>query len=109
MARHPDARWRLTPDLFARAAARQARLLGAAAPLARKGGGLLIYATCSLEPEENWEVVRAFQVRHPDFRLDPAGNYIDRRLVSPQGCLASYPHIHGIDGVFGARLVRKNI
>src|SRR5216117_1958436 len=61
MRRHPDARWRLKPSVFARAAARQRQLLAAAAPLVRPEGagrgGLLIYATCSLEPEENEQVV----------------------------------------------------
>src|SRR5581483_11263164 len=52
MARHPDARWRLSPGAIARAAERQGALLAAAARLVRPGG-LLIYATCSLEPEEN--------------------------------------------------------
>src|SRR5207247_2020820 len=49
MARHPDARWRVTPRTIARAAARQRALLAAAAALVRPGG-LLVSATCSLEP-----------------------------------------------------------
>ena len=108
MRRKPDLRWRIREEDLPALAVLQTEIIEAAASIVAPEGTLL-YSTCSLEPEENWEVVRAFQVRHPDFRLDPAGNYIDRRLVSPQGCLASYPHIHGIDGVFGARLVRKNI
>src|SRR6266705_1959095 len=51
MARHPDARWRVTQRTIARAAARPRALLAAAAALVRPGG-LLVYATCSLEPEE---------------------------------------------------------
>src|SRR5207244_4030815 len=50
MARHPDARWRVAEGTIARAARRQLALLAAAAPLVKRGG-LLIYATCSLEPE----------------------------------------------------------
>src|SRR6185312_3266866 len=63
--RHPDARWRLHPALFARSAQRQDRLLDAAAALVRPGG-LLIYATCSLEPEENEQVVERFLKQHPE-------------------------------------------
>ncbi len=106
MARHPDARWRLTPDLFARAAARQARLLGAAAPLVRKGGGLLIYATCSLEPEENTAVVEDFLSRHPDFSRAPAPNAVPAELLTPAGDFQSLPQRHGVDGAYAARLVR---
>src|SRR5437667_1036576 len=70
MARHPDARWRLTPRTIARAAARQRALLAAAAALVRPGG-LLVYATCSLEPEENSDIVTEFLARHPQFARVP--------------------------------------
>jgi 16S rRNA (cytosine967-C5)-methyltransferase len=107
MARHPDARWRLTPDLFARAAARQARLLAAAAPLVRNGGGLLIYATCSLEPEENTAVVEDFLSRHPDFSRAPASAAVPAELLTATGDFQSLPQRHGVDGAYAARLVRR--
>src|SRR5207244_4470684 len=66
MARHPDARWRVAEGTIARAARRQLALLAAAAPLVKRGG-LLIYATCSLEPEEDSEIVNEFLARHPAF------------------------------------------
>jgi 16S rRNA (cytosine967-C5)-methyltransferase len=106
MARHPDARWRLTPDLFARAAARQARLLRAAAPLVRNGGGLLIYATCSLEPEEDTAVVEDFLSRHPDFSRAPASAAVPAELLTANGDFQSLPQRHGVDGAYAARLVR---
>jgi 16S rRNA (cytosine967-C5)-methyltransferase len=104
MARHPDARWRLTPELFPRAAARQARLLAAAAPLVRRGG-LLIYATCSLEPEENGAVVEEFLSQHPEFARDPGVAPGD--LLTAAGDFQSLPQRHGIDGAYAARLVRQ--
>jgi len=107
MARHPDARWRLTPELFPRAAARQARLLDAAAPLVRKGGGLLIYATCSLEPEENTAVVEDFLSRHPDFARAPALAGVSAELLTAKGDFQSLPQRHGIDGAYAARLARR--
>ena len=106
MARHPDARWRLTPELFPRAAARQARLLGAAAPLVREGGGLLIYATCSLEPEENTAVVEDFLSRHPDFARAPVPGAVPAELLTPEGDFQSLPQRHGIDGAYAARFAR---
>ncbi|MGH7671658.1 MAG: RsmB/NOP family class I SAM-dependent RNA methyltransferase [Gemmatimonadales bacterium] len=109
IARHPDARWRLTPELFARAAARQARLLAAAAPLVRPDGGLLIYATCSLEPEENTAVVEDFLSRHPQFlRARPPRNAaVPAELLTAAGDFQSLPQRHGIDGAYAARLMRR--
>jgi 16S rRNA (cytosine967-C5)-methyltransferase len=107
MARHPDARWRLTPDLFPRAAVRQARLLAAAAPLVREGGGLLIYATCSLEPEENIAVVEDFLSRRPDFVRAPVPASVPAELLTAEGDFQSLPQRHSIDGAYAARLLRR--
>jgi len=108
MARHPDARWRLAPGVFPRAAARQARLLAAAAPYVRPGG-LLIYATCSLEPEENTAVVDDFVSRHPDFARAPVPlpGAVPAELLTPAGDFQSLPQRHGIDGAYAARLARR--
>jgi 16S rRNA (cytosine967-C5)-methyltransferase len=106
MRRHPDARWRVDPTIFARAAARQSRLLQAAAPLVRPGG-LLIYATCSLEPEENENVVESFLKQHPEFARSPAtGATVPAELRTAAGDFQSLPQRHGIDGAFAARLMR---
>jgi 16S rRNA (cytosine967-C5)-methyltransferase len=103
--RHPDARWRLEPGIFARAAARQSRLLAAGAALVRPGG-LLIYATCSLESEENAGVVDDFLSRHPEFARSPAPVSLPAELITPAGDFQSLPQRHGIDGAYAARLVR---
>ena len=106
MRRHPDARWRLNPTVFARAAARQARLLAAAAPLVRPGG-LLIYATCSLEPEENEHVVEGFLNQNPEFARTPhADASVPTELLTDAGDFQSLPQRHGIDGAYAARLMR---
>ena len=103
MARHPDARWRLSPRLIDRAAARQGELLRAAAPLVRPGG-LLIYATCSLEPEENGDVVNAFLQRHREFAREPERGAVAAELLTADGDFHSLPQRHGVDGAFAARL-----
>ena len=106
MRRHPDARWRLNPAVFARAASRQARLLAAAAPLVRPGG-LLVYATCSLEPEENARVVEDFLSRNPEFvRAPRSETSFPAELLTDAGDFQSLPQRHGIDGAYAARLVR---
>lgn len=103
-ARHPDARWRVTEDALAGLAAQQAVLLESAADVVRSGG-LLVYATCSLEPEENDGQVDAFLARHPDFSREPPDDF-PPALVSRAGDLTILPHRHGMDGAYAARLRR---
>ncbi len=105
MARHPDARWRLTERAIARAALRQRALLEAAADLVRPGG-VLVYATCSLEPEENEAVVEAVLERRPELRRAPVRAVVPPELLTAAGDLAILPQRHGTDGAFAARLVR---
>jgi len=103
--RHPDARWRLSSNVFARMAERQQRLLAAAAALVRPGG-LLIYATCSLEPEENELVVEHFLKRNREFTRTLPPVPVPAELVTAAGDFQSLPHRHGIDGAYAARLAR---
>ncbi len=69
MGRHPDARWRVSPRRLEVACRRQAALLDAVAAVVRSQG-LLVYSTCSLEPEENETQVETFLSRHPEFARD---------------------------------------
>ncbi len=105
MARHPDARWRVAPRTIARAAQRQRSLLAAAATLVRSGG-LLVYATCSLEPEENSDIVIDFLAHHPQFTRVPATGAVSAALLTPAGDFQSLPQRHGMDGAYAARLAR---
>ncbi len=66
-------------------------------------GGTLVYSTCTLRPEENEEVVRAFLSEHPDFSLVP---FRVGGLSADGGMLTTYPHIHGMDGFFVAKMKR---
>jgi 16S rRNA (cytosine967-C5)-methyltransferase len=103
-ARHPDARLRITPEALARLERRQAELLDGAATVVAPGG-LLVYATCSLEPEENERQVDRFLDRHPEFRREP-GETFPPALLSPDGDLMILPQRHHMDGAFAARLRR---
>ena len=84
----------------------QDQLFDAVARLVRPGG-LLVYSTCTIEPEENEQRVEAFLERHEAFRLEPAEGFVPEAVVTPEGYLATLPHRHQIDGVFGARLRRR--
>jgi 16S rRNA (cytosine967-C5)-methyltransferase len=70
LGRHPDIRWRARREDLARQGRRQRELLEALAPLVRPGG-TLIYATCSVEEEENEAVIEPFLAEHPEFEPLP--------------------------------------
>jgi 16S rRNA (cytosine967-C5)-methyltransferase len=103
-ARHPDARWRVSPAGLTRIQRLQAELLEQTAPVVALNG-LLVYSTCSLEPEENQMQVDAFLSRHPEFQRE-APSHMDPALLSPQGDLTILPQLHGMDGAYAARLRR---
>jgi 16S rRNA (cytosine967-C5)-methyltransferase len=103
-ARHPDARTRVTPEALARVAALQAELLGAVADVVEPGG-LLVYSTCSLEPEENELQVERFLALHPDFRREPSDTF-PAALLSERGDMTILPQRHEMDGAYAARLRR---
>ena len=105
-ARHPDARWRVTPEALTALEKLQREILDQAASLVPPGG-LLVYSTCSLEPEENQMQVEGFLTRHPEFRRERAKDLPDA-LLSPEGDLIILPQIHGMDGAFAARLRQRH-
>lgn len=106
LRRNPDIKWR-TVNLAA-LVEQQQRIIEAAARLL-KPGGRLVYATCSLLPEENEEVVQWFQARAPEFTVCPVDDILARRqvpLTGMQPFLRLFPHRHHTDGFFAAVLER---
>jgi 16S rRNA (cytosine967-C5)-methyltransferase len=104
-ARHPDARWKVTPEALASLEQLQTDLLDRSAT-AVAPGGLLIYSTCSLEREENQAQVDRFLVRHPEFQRERS-DAVPPLLLSPEGDLMILPQEHGMDGAYAARLRRS--
>ncbi|HEX6057767.1 MAG TPA: 16S rRNA (cytosine(967)-C(5))-methyltransferase RsmB [Gemmatimonadaceae bacterium] len=104
--RHPDARWRLKPSDLAVMGALQRAIIRSAATLVRPGG-LLVYSTCSLEPEENDAQVESFLADHPDFALEPPPEGAVPAAALDAGRLRVLPQRHGTDGAFAARLRRS--
>ncbi len=109
LRRNPEARWRLQPADIVVLGERQAMILTQAASLV-KPGGRLVYAVCTLTPEETDQQVEDFLARHPDFRLQSLADSVPdnwRELLDKQGCLRSWPHRFGLDGFFAARFLRS--
>jgi len=109
MREHPEIRWRLRPDDFARMAALQTLMLEQAAALVCPQG-VIVYSVCSFAPEEGPGVVEDFMVRHPEFNLDvPAALRAPfDGLLDDRGYLRTRPDRGGRDGFFAARLVRRS-
>jgi 16S rRNA (cytosine967-C5)-methyltransferase len=103
-ARRPDARWRLAPEDIGELLGVQREMLDAAAAVVAEEG-LLVYATCSLEPEENEAQIDAFLARRPDFTLEPTPAVPSEHLDA-DGRLFVTPWETGSDGAFAARLRR---
>ena len=108
LRRNPDLKWRHDAAAVAELAAKQARILNAAAKLL-KPGGRLVYATCSILPEENEAVVDAFAAGHPEFKaLSCAELLKTQRIALDTGeRLRLWPHQHGTDGFFAAAYERR--
>jgi 16S rRNA (cytosine967-C5)-methyltransferase len=104
IGRHPDIRWRVQPDDIPGQATRQRALLAALAPLVRQGGRM-VYATCSLEPEETTEVVLDFLARDRSFRPTEVPDWA-RPYRGPGGFVRTLPEHDLADGFFAALLQR---
>lgn len=107
--RHPDIRWSRSEDDLLRYQAKQLSLLHAAAGLLLPGG-VLVYATCSIEPEENDQVISRFLTAHPEFALTDCREILSENcapLVDAKGFFRTLPGDHGMDGFFAARLKKK--
>ena len=103
LRRHPDARWRVQPEDVSALAGLQEAILEGCAPLVPPGG-LLVYATCTLEEEENVSQVTRFMECHPAFR--PEAGPAPAEALIPPGFLYVTPQRFGYDGAFAARLRR---
>ena len=109
LRRNPDLKWRQTPQSVTELTAKQTAILAAAAKLL-KPGGRLVYATCSLLPEENAQIVDAFLAVHPGFARRPAVEVLAAqgiRIEMVGADMQLLPQVHGTDGFYAAVLERQ--
>jgi 16S rRNA (cytosine967-C5)-methyltransferase len=108
LRRNPDAKWRTLEQDLIRQAKRQATFLDNLAHQV-KPEGLLVYCVCSMEPEENESVIKGFLNKHQDFAIEkhPDGLPDDARsLLTDNGYLKTFPHLHNMDGFFAVCMKR---
>ena len=100
----PDGRYKRPDDLFALPVIQTAILENAARYV--RSGGVLVYSTCTILPEENQQVTDAFLVQHPDFIKEPVS--LPQPAGNTDGQLTLWPQRHGTDGFYICRMRRKS-
>ncbi|MBM4160079.1 MAG: 16S rRNA (cytosine(967)-C(5))-methyltransferase RsmB [Ignavibacteria bacterium] len=103
LSKKPDAKWKRELEDLAKLVEIQRGILENSARLV-KPNGILVYSTCTTEPEENLLLVKSFLSSHPDFVVENANQFVDQRLVTSDGCVETLPHRDGMDGSFAIRL-----
>ncbi|MEL6160277.1 MAG: 16S rRNA (cytosine(967)-C(5))-methyltransferase [Cyanobacteria bacterium J06554_11] len=101
--RHADARWRQTPAAVAGLVELQRSLLSHASTWV-KPGGVMVYATCTLHPDENESQLQWFLSQHEGWKIEPPQTF--GIPISEEGWVKVWPHQQNMDGFFMARLVR---
>jgi 16S rRNA (cytosine967-C5)-methyltransferase len=106
LRRHPEAKWRKDEQALPRHQALQCQILEAVAPCLRPGG-VLVYSTCSTEPEENEDVIGRFCRAHAEFQRESVRPWLPtaaQGFVTEQGALSTMPNRFSMDGFYAARL-----
>lgn len=117
LRRNPDLKWRQNPQSVQELTVQQTAILQGAARLV-KAGGRLVYATCSVLPQENEAIAAAFSAANPDFEPVPAGEILTGLKLENAPALCSggesgqlylrlWPHRHATDGFFAAVWQRR--
>jgi 16S rRNA (cytosine967-C5)-methyltransferase len=109
LQKNPDGKWRTREADIAICAARQLAMLSNAVKHLAPGG-ILVYAVCSVEPEENERVARSFLQKHREFVIHlPEMIFVAdaQKLVTPEGFLRTLPHQNQMDGFFAAAFKRR--
>jgi 16S rRNA (cytosine967-C5)-methyltransferase len=103
LGRHSDARWRKQKEDLLRLQKLQLEILLNAAELLKRGG-VLVYSTCTITPEENEQVIEIFLEQRKDFKLADGSNFVDSGVLDQHGLVRTLPQVHKMDGSFACRL-----
>lgn len=106
LSKRADLRWKRTEEELENSIKLQEELLDEAANHVTRGGRL-VYSTCSIEPEENWEQIQKFLDKYDNYELEPLGEFLPEEVLIEDGfAYQTLPHKHGCDGHFGVRMKR---
>lgn len=106
IGRRPDIKWRRKPKHLKRVVELQISILNNVHKFVKQDG-VLVYATCSLEEEENWQVVEAFLKLHGDFKVVSIENPRLTNLIDEKGVLKIFPPENQMDGMFAVKMIRE--
>ena len=101
-----DIRWRRKKSDIRLFASLQLKILKNISKYVKKDG-VLVYATCSMENEENWDVVSQFLKFDNSFTVDSPIGLIPNEWINDKNCMQTIPNKHKVDGMFAARLVKN--
>ena len=110
LRRHPEGKWQKRENLLPSYAKLQFKLLEAVSKCL-KGNGILVYSTCSTEPEENEKVIEKFLKAHPAFKIENPKPFLPEvchRFIGKDHFLRTYPAGENMDGFFAVRMARKS-
>jgi 16S rRNA (cytosine967-C5)-methyltransferase len=110
LRRHPEAKWRKDPESFGRHHTAQFQILESVAPCLRPGG-VLVYSTCSTEPEENEAVIDRFLQSHAEFRRESVAPWLPEpahQFLTRRGDLSTTGNADSMDGFYAARLKKTH-
>lgn len=105
LSKKPDIKWKKQLLDIQQVTTLQYKLLTKAASLV-KPGGVVVYSTCTTEPEENFELVTKFLSENPNFKLISAAGSLPAEVIDENGCVQTFPHRHKMDGAFAAKLLK---
>ncbi len=108
LRRHPEGKWYKTPESIGQHRQTQSELLAIASSLLRPGG-LLVYSTCSIEPEETESIIDEFCQVHREFQRESIASWIPPAglpFLTPRGDLSTMTNMNKMDAFFAARLRR---
>ena len=103
IGKKPEIRWVRKPTDIQKLSSLQFDIINHCSQFL-KSGGTMVYSTCSIEPEENWDIIEKFIKINDDFVLDRLPTSIPKSWIDDKGVLKTLPHIHLVDGIFAARL-----
>lgn len=105
LRKKPDIKWKRDIGDIRKLNVTQKELLENGAKQV-KVGGFIVYSTCTIEPEENHEIINEFLMKNPDFELVPANTFFSKDVCNEKGFVQTFTNIHFLDGSFAAKIKR---